>query len=198
MSAHPPHTPSIFALTWDTLRPKLEAHSPFMGELDRGDVIAKYREWFPQYSPADVFFAATTASRSWRGQVIEADRRAVQPKAAGHTWVYQFDWRSPIDGGRWGAHHGIDVPFIFDTAVAVPAKVGTGRGAAELAAKMGDMCIAFARTGRPDTPGLPSWPVYDIDRRATMIFDNPCRVVNDPRGNERRLFAQVRYVQPGT
>ena len=74
--------PSLFALTWETLKPKLEANSPFMGSLDRGDVIAKYREWHPEYSPADVFFAATTDSRSWRGQVIEADRRAAQPAGA--------------------------------------------------------------------------------------------------------------------
>ena len=47
--------PSIFELTWDTLRPKLEANSPFMGDLDRGEVVAAYRRWYPQYSPADVF-----------------------------------------------------------------------------------------------------------------------------------------------
>jgi para-nitrobenzyl esterase len=179
--------PSIFSLTWETLVPKLQAHSPFMGDLDRQDVIAKYRQWYPQYSPADVFFAATTASRSWRGQVIEADRRAAQPGAASHTWVYQFDRKSPEDGGRWGAHHGIDVPFIFDNVVGDP-----------LAARMSAMCIAFARTGRPQTPDLPPWPVYDLTRRATMVFDTNTRVVDDPRGNERRLFAQVPYVQPGT
>ena len=75
--------PSLFSLTWETLQPKLEANSPFMGTLNRGDVIAKYREWHPEYSPADVFFAATTDSRSWRGQVIEADRRAAQPAGVG-------------------------------------------------------------------------------------------------------------------
>src|SRR5262245_43277703 len=68
--------PAIFNLTWETLQAKLEANSPFMGDLDRGTVIADYRRWYPQYTPADVFFAATTASRSWRGQVIEAERRA--------------------------------------------------------------------------------------------------------------------------
>ena len=73
--------PSLFELTWETLQPKLEANSPFMGDLDRGTVIAEYRRMYPHYSPADVFFAATTASRSWRGQVIEAERRAVQPGA---------------------------------------------------------------------------------------------------------------------
>jgi para-nitrobenzyl esterase len=190
--------PSIFALTWETLRPKLEANSPFMGQLDRGEVIGKYRQWFPHYSPADVFFAATTASRSWRGQVIEADRRAAQPKAAAHTWVYQFDWRAPIEGGRWGAYHGLDVPFMFDNAAIVPDKVGTGQESLGLSTRMSDMCLAYARTGRPSTPGLPAWPVYDLDRRATMIFDATCRVVDDPRGHERRLFAQVPYVQPGT
>jgi para-nitrobenzyl esterase len=190
--------PSIFALTWGTLRAKLEANSSFMGDLDRADVIAKYREWHPDYSPADVFFAATTASRSWRGQVIEADRRAAQPRAASHTWVYQFDWRTPVEGGRWGAHHGLDVPFVFDNAILVPDKVGTGDDAVRLAEQMSAMCIAFARTGRPATRGLPDWPVYDRSRRATMVFDASSRVVNDPRGNERRLFDQVPYVQPGT
>ena len=98
--------------------PKLEANSPFMGTLDRGEVIAAYRRLYPAYSPADVFFAATTASRSWRGQVIEAERRAADPVSADHTWVFQLDWRTPIDGGRWGAHHGLDVPLVFDNVAA--------------------------------------------------------------------------------
>jgi para-nitrobenzyl esterase len=190
--------PSIFALTWETLQAKLEGASPFMGTLDRGQVIAEYRRWYPHYSPADVFFAATTASRSWRGQVIEADRRAAQPKGAAPTWVFQFDWGTPIDGGRWGAHHGLDVPFVFDNAVLVPEKVGTGEDAKRLAALMARSWIAFAKSGDPNTGGLPRWPTFDLDRRATMVFDTVTKVVDDPRGNERRLFAQVPYVQPGT
>ena len=39
--------PSIFSLTWETLQAKLEANSPFMGTLDRGEVIAAYRKWYP-------------------------------------------------------------------------------------------------------------------------------------------------------
>jgi para-nitrobenzyl esterase len=42
------------------------------------------------------------------------------------------------------------------------------------------------------------WPVYDLARRPTMIFDDTTRVENDPRGEARRLFQQVAYVQPGT
>jgi para-nitrobenzyl esterase len=190
--------PSLFSLTWETLRPKLEANSPFMGTLDRGEVIAKYRQWHPEYSPADVFFAATTDSRSWRGQVIEADRRAAQPAGAAPTYVFQFDWPAPVDGGKWGAHHGLDVPFIFDNAAMVPRMVGEGDDQLRLASRMSEAWITFARTGNPNTSSIPRWPAFDLQRRATMIFDREVRVVDDPRGNERRLFGQVPYVQPGT
>jgi len=204
--------PALFSLTWDTLQPVLEKNSPFMGPLDRAAVIAAYRRWHPQYTPSDVFFAATTDSRSWRGQVIEADRRALQaeqfksasavssaaPPSAAQTFVFQFDWPTPIDGGRWGAHHGLDVPFIFDNAAITPDMVGTGQEQLALAARMSDAWIAFARTGNPNVKGLPEWPVFDLEQRATMVFDKDTRVVNDPRGPERRLFGQVPYVQPGT
>jgi len=90
------------------------------------------------------------------------------------------------------------VPFIFDNVSLVPEKVGLGDAAAPLAAQMSAMCLAFARTGRPASPALPAWPVYDLTRRATMVFDTKTRVVDDPRGQERRLFAPVPYVQPGT
>ena len=190
--------PAIFALSWETLRAKLEANSPFMGTLDRGEVIAAYRRLYPAYSPADVFFAATTASRSWRGQVIEAERRAADSVSADRTWVFQLDWRTPVDGGRWGAHHGLDVPLIFDNVPLAPHMVGAGADAQAVADQMSDTLLAFARTGRPDNPRVPAWPTYDLTRRRTLIFDVPPSIVDDPRGGERRLFSPVPYVQPGT
>ena len=42
------------------------------GEL----VVAEYRRLYPQYSASDVFFAATTAGRSWRAAIVEAELRA--------------------------------------------------------------------------------------------------------------------------
>jgi len=50
----------------------------------------------------------------------------------------------PSNGADGGAHHGLDVPLVFDNAVLVPGTVGTGRDAQQLAAGMSDMCIAFA------------------------------------------------------
>jgi para-nitrobenzyl esterase len=145
-----------------------------------------------------VFFAATTASRSWRGQVIEADRRAVNSTSAARTWVYQFDWRTPIDGGRWGAHHGLDVPMVFDNVPLAPHMVGTGADAQAVAEAMAEALLAFARTGEPQAARIPRWPTYDLTRRMTMVFGSSPTVVADPRGDERRLFDVVPYVQPGT
>jgi para-nitrobenzyl esterase len=90
------------------------------------------------------------------------------------------------------------VPFAFDSVQLVPEKVGPIAGAKALAALMSEAFIAFARTGNPNHSNVPQWPVYDLTRRSTMIFDAPSRVASDPRGDARRLFAQVPYVQPGT
>ena len=193
-----PGDPSLFELTWETLQGKLEASSPFMGDLDRGQVIADYRHIYPRYSASDVFFAATTASRSWRGQVIESERRAAQPGSAAHTWVYQFDWRTPVQDGRLKAPHGVDIPMVFDNLALAPQMCGTGAEAQRVADQVSDAILAFARTGNPNTKQIPRWPTYGLDRRATMVFDAEPRVVDDPRGDERRMFEKVPYVQPGT
>ena len=63
---------------------------------------------------------------------------------------------------------------------------------------MSESLLAFARNSNPNTEGLPAWPTYDLTAAPTMMFDASRAVVDDPRGNERRLFAQVPYVQPGT
>src|SRR6185312_11573282 len=125
--------PEDFALTWDTLPAKLERNSNFMGSLDRQAVIADYRKLYPNYTPADVFFAATTASRSWRGQVIEAERRAVQPVGRDRTWVYELDWMTPVDGGKWRAPHTLDIPLAFDNIVTGASMIGTGPEAKAMA-----------------------------------------------------------------
>lgn len=190
--------PTLFALTWETLRERLEQNSPFMGDLDRGKVIAEYRRLYPRYSASEVFFAATTASRSWRGQVIEAERRAAQLKGSAPTYVFQLDWCTPVDGGKWKAPHGLDIPLVFDNVRHTPQMTGTGPEAQHMADQMSESWIAFGRTGDPNTRGLPHWPPYDLIRRSTLVFDTVSKVVDDPRGDERRMFEKVPYVQPGT
>jgi para-nitrobenzyl esterase len=63
---------------------------------------------------------------------------------------------------------------------------------------MSGMLVHYAATGNPNHPGLPVWPAYDLKERNTMIWDNPSRIEQDPRGEERRYAAGSPYRQPGT
>jgi len=158
-------------------------------------VIAEYRRLYPHYTPSDVFFAATTAGRSWRGAVEELEARARQ---GAPTWAYQLDWGSPLDGGRLGAFHTLDIPLVFDNIRAEGSRTGESDSAQRMAASMSDALIAFARTGNPQHPGLPQWEPYGLDRRQTMLFNTPPQLADDPRSGERRLYQQAPFVQRGT
>jgi para-nitrobenzyl esterase len=198
--------PKLYDLTWETLPDALEKGAPFLKSdtvsLPVAEVIKNYREWNPTYSASDVFFAVTTDSRSWRGEVIEADRRAADAKAQPHTWVYQLNWKSGVDNGKWGAPHTLDIPLAFDNVALSPGMVGSSKEDQARAQLMADIVsetyIAFARTGNPNNAHAPKWPSFDLKTRGTMIFDLPSRIENDPRGRERRYLGQVPYVQPGS
>jgi para-nitrobenzyl esterase len=51
---------------------------------------------------------------------------------------------------------------------------------------------AFARTGNPNHPDMPTWPKFDPSTYPTMVFDNNVRVVNDPNHEERLALAALR------
>ena len=188
-------SPKLFSLTWEELPESLEHYRQFLGTLKTDEIVADYRKWYPAYSASDVFFAVTTGFRSWHGMVIESERRAAQH---GPTWTYNFAWKSPVDGGKWGAPHTMDIPFAFDNTKIAAPMTGGGAQAQALADQISDTFIAFARTGDPNNKSIPHWPRFELEKRPTMVWDTTSRVVDDPRGNERRLIEQAPYTQPGT
>jgi para-nitrobenzyl esterase len=80
----------------------------------------------------------------------------------------------------------MEIPFAFDNVQISANLTGGGAEAVALADKVSDAWIAFARTGDPNTPKLPHWPVFTPTDRATMVIDNASKVVNDPL-RERRI-----------
>jgi len=185
--------PDSFTLTWEQLPARLARHMRV--DIAPEIVVREYRAWYPTYSASDVFFAATTASRSWRAAVVEAELRAQQGTP---VFAYQLDWPSPLEGGKFGAPHTHDIPLVFDNIASEGSLTGTGSEAQQVAEQMSAAFIAFARTGNPNHRGLPQWRPYTLPRRATLVFDSTTRLVDDPRGKERRLFEQVPFVQQGT
>ena len=155
---------------------------------DTDAVLALYRARLPGASAGDRLIAALTGSnfsvRTW----LYAERRAARGGAP--VYHYSLDWPSPFTGGRMGAHHAMDLPFVFDTTD-VPLSTKGADGAAELAAAMSATWAAFARTGKPENPAIPAWPAYTPETRATMVFDTRCRVVNDPLADARVVWTKV-------
>jgi len=188
--------PGNFALNWNTLPAQLEKHQ--FVDLLPSVVIEHYRHLYPHYTASEVFFAATTAGRSWRGAVEELEARARQPATAAPTWSYQLDWPSPVEEGRLRAFHTLDIPLVFDNAGLPTARTGGGEDAHALAATMSDALIAFARHGDPNHAGLADWAPYTLPQRRTMLFDVRSRGADDPRGGERELYQRVPFLQRGT
>jgi para-nitrobenzyl esterase len=123
----------------------------------------------------------------------QAERKAARGTAP--VWLYELDWSTPVDGGKWGSPHSLDLAFVFDNVAKSESMVGGGPGPQRLADQMSSAWIAFARTGAPKTDAIPSWPAFQAAERATMVFDVKSRVVNDFRGDERALLASLPIVK---
>jgi para-nitrobenzyl esterase len=187
-----PESEKVRSLGWDNLAERLAPE--LRVDIHPEWVVAQYRGQFPDWSPERIFYAATTAGRSWPGQVIEADLRA---QAGAPTWVYQLDFQSPTQPRR-GAPHTMDIALAFGTLDAEGSYTGTGPAARSLSGTMMKAFSALARTGDPNAAGVPAWPIHALPARPTMVFDVASRAVDDPRRWERELFARVPYIQPGS
>jgi para-nitrobenzyl esterase len=186
----------VLNLSWVELPAKLA--TAIYVDIDVEMVIAAYRRWYPDYSPSQIFLSASTAGRSWRCAIIEAQLRAQQ---GAPVYAYQLDYTSPLDNGKWGACHTLDIGLVFGNLDAPDSLTGNDRQAQRVSAQLRDAFIAFARRGDPNVRGsstLPTWQPYRLNSRETMVINVQSKMVNDPRGQERELFNKVPYVQRGT
>jgi para-nitrobenzyl esterase len=109
------------------------------------------------------------------------------------VYMYRMDWESPAFGGRLGACHAVELPFVFGTLDRPGAELFAGGGpeAHALSARMMDAWAAFARAGAPGHAELPAWQRYRPETRHTLVFGTPCRAIADPDGDERRCWDGV-------
>lgn len=153
-------------------------------------LIATYRKERPKASTLDLALIIETDASNFRsGTDTEAERKAALGKAP--VYMYRFQWYSPVSGGRLRAMHCMDIPFVFDNVDLCQTVVGGGADRQALADKMSSAWVAFARTGNPNHKGLPNWQPFSVDERATMVFNNECRAVNDPYRAARLAVAAL-------
>jgi para-nitrobenzyl esterase len=105
---------------------------------------------------------------------------------AAPAYQYYFTWQSPMleDAGAW---HTAELAFCFDNTKRCEQGTGNTPEAQALAKKMATAWSNFAKTGDPSQPGL-AWTPADPEHGQTMVFDNECRMVNDPEGEVRKIL----------
>ena len=108
-------------------------------------------------------------------------------QAGAPVYQYWFTWQSPQLDGQCGAWHTAELAFCFGNTKRCEQGTGNTPQAQALAKTMSTAWANFARTGNPGQPGL-AWAPSDATRCQTMIFDDHCRMEDDPDGDVRRIL----------
>jgi para-nitrobenzyl esterase len=154
-----------------------------LGEDKASALIAAMKKAHPEKSIRTLSYGVS--GLLVRNNVTRMAKMKCELKAA-PAYQYYFAWQSPMleDAGAW---HTAELAFCFDNAKRCEQGTGNTPEAQALATKMAAAWANFARTGNPSQPGL-TWTPTDPTRCQTMVFDNRCRMVDDPEGEVRKIL----------
>jgi para-nitrobenzyl esterase len=182
-SVHGVDLPGITMMTLEEMNQRVrEAYGS-----DCESIIAAYRQEYPKATPFGLYAAIATSR--WRVPAFaQASRKAAL--GAAPAYAYMYSWRTPVLDNRPGPFHGCEISFAFDNAELCDHYSAGDPGALALSKQMSTAWVNFARSGNPNHSGLPYWPAYAADTRATMCFDAQSEVRYDPEGKGLRIITQ--------
>ena len=91
-------------------------------------------------------------------------------KKGGKTWVYQFNRvRDNELAKKYGAFHGAELPYVFDTH---DEWLPTNETDRELTREIQSYWLSFAQTGNPNNDDAVLWPEYDSSDDSTLVLDD--------------------------
>jgi len=166
----------------------MQSHRITQGEAR--DLIGLYRRSRPHASYGDLslYMQADIRATSRSAEII-AEAKLRQGTAP--VYFYYFDWNSPVRQGKLRSMHCMEVPFFFDNIDNTAFMTGRGRSQYKLAWDMAEAWSAYTHTGNPSHAGIGQWTEYTLPNRATMMFgDNP-RMLNDPYSDERIATEEI-------
>jgi para-nitrobenzyl esterase len=85
----------------------------------------------------------------------------------------------------------MEIPFMLYSYDKVRTFVGPEPGPKHMADQIGGAWVAFARTGKPDHPGIPHWPPFNAADRPVMVFNTTSAVVDDPLSEVRLVLESL-------
>lgn len=138
------------------------------------EVFDIYKRAFPQANPFEVA-AMGRATEHMRQHCMKLAQNRAAFNAA-PTYLYWFQWRAKILGGRPKSHHELEIPLAFLHSDDTPAITGATAEARSLGVKLADTWLQFARTGDPNNKALPRWEPVAPKTATSMVFDNQCHI----------------------
>ncbi len=127
-------------------------------------------------APGDEVLARALFTDSFGGGPARWIARKASAKAP--AWLYQFTYVRVVRRGKIpGANHTSEIPYVFDSQMAVPVYKLEIQDEDRAMARLVHSCwVAFAKTGAPACDGAPHWPAYTADRDALMEFGRTINV----------------------
>lgn len=156
----------------------------FFGPEGGPKVLEAFRKAYPDTDPVfsmdfdDMFLPAT---------VDYVKKKAA--KASAPVYNYMFAKVFDCDGGK-AAWHCSDIPYFFGNGGMIP--VCHQENWEELQKVMCGAFVNFAKTGDPNTPGLPAWERCSDGRMVTMVFDDRCRTAVNMQDELLGLMARYK------
>ena len=140
------------------------------------DPAAVLRSKFePDSDPRRALDRLVTARRMLCPSAYMAERISA---AGGRAWVYYFSRQRPGPGGeRLGAYHGTEIGYVFDRHEYWQTTDAVDRA---LTGRVMDYWVQFARTGDPNLPGAPPWPLYRAAQPTVLELGDTVSAVPQP------------------
>jgi carboxylesterase type B len=175
----------LWSLSVDELAERIEA--------SRGEPAATKLRALAEHSPGAP--AAAALSDLVSDEIFiqpSIDLAESNPNPKGSLRFFRVSWRSDAVGGRLGACHTIELPFVFNNFAAWTNAPMLGSSAPTELQRLGDSIqdawLAFATSGDPRHRGLDEWPTYTPDEPATMDFGESIQLIGDASEGRRRLW----------
>jgi para-nitrobenzyl esterase len=181
---------SLFALTWDELPARLAGAMRVDIVLPERVVSGVSPPLSAATAPSDVYFAASTAARSWRGALDRA-RSARRSGRRLPTPISSIGARRR-EAGIFGVAPHARYPARLRQSRSFGMDIGERqpRRRAAMSRTMMDALLRFARTGDP------GWAPYTLPDRATMLFDNSTTRRERPRAVPSASSSRRSAVRP--
>lgn len=164
--------------------------SSFATEV-RGGYDAKASVILAAYPSSNDTEAATASKNLFRDTAFAwptwAWARLQSRVSKSPVYVYYFDHRTPLSPD--GATHGAEMRYVFgnfDPRMGPPSPADVA-----LADKISTYWVSFAKSGEPNSAGLPSWPAFDENSQQVLYIDGT--IAAKPIPNQPQLQALNDY-----